>query len=91
MSAFSVLAMYSICHADYFRSWDDGRDKNKIVFFFILGTKSNENKFYKVKWELLENVMWFLPLKKKASFTCENLQIFRQIRITSSKLSLKNK
>ena len=43
ISAFSVPVMHSICHIDYFRSWDDSRDKNEIVFF-ILGTKSDENK-----------------------------------------------
>ena len=40
---FSVLVMHSVCHVGYFRSWDDGRDKNEIAFF-ILGTKSCENK-----------------------------------------------
>ena len=62
--------------------------------FFILETKSGENKIYRVKWKSPENVrmkMYFCSVKKKASFTCENLQIFRQIRITSSKFSLKNK
>ena len=42
-SAFSVPVMHSVCHVDYFRSWDDGRDKNEITFF-ILGTNSGENK-----------------------------------------------
>ena len=42
-SAFSVLVMHSVCHVDYFRSWDDGRNKNEIAFL-ILGTKSGGNK-----------------------------------------------
>ena len=42
-SAFSVLAMHSVCHIDYFYSWDDDRDKNEIAFL-VLRTKSGENK-----------------------------------------------
>ena len=43
MSAFNVPVMHSVCYVDYFYSWDDGRDKNEIVFF-ILGTKSGAKK-----------------------------------------------
>ena len=43
MLVFSVPTVHSICHVDYFRSWDDGRDKNKIAFL-ILRTKGGENK-----------------------------------------------
>ena len=42
-SAFSMPTMHSVCHVDYFRLWDDGRDKSKIAFL-ILWAKSGENK-----------------------------------------------
>ena len=64
MSAFNVPVMHSICYVDYFYSWDDGRDKNEIVFF-ILGTKSGEKKSYEPKWESCENVgtkIGFIPI-----------------------------